>query len=33
MKGPPMNKKYLVTLTEEERGMLRELIKKGTLSA
>lgn len=28
-----MHKKYLVTLTEEERGMLRDLTKKGTLSA
>lgn len=26
-------KKYLVTLTEEERRTLRELIKKGTLPA
>lgn len=27
------SKKYLVTLTEEERGTLRELIKKGALAA
>ena len=27
------NKKYLVTLNEDERGSLRELIKKGSLAA
>jgi transposase len=30
---PTMRKKYLVTLTEQERASLHDLIKKGTLAA
>jgi hypothetical protein len=30
---PPMKKKYIVTLTEEERRMLREMVSRGKAAA